>query len=847
LTTDRWLQIKQIFQEALDAPRHSRDAIVARGSAGDPELRAMVESMLEHAGSVPSILDVGPQLSVDPESPTAPGPFEVGNLVAGRFEVIRHIGRGGMGEVYEAADLELGRQLVALKTVIADLTWSVRSRERFQREVRLARQVSHPNVCRINDIYRHQFEDGPDAGRELAVLSMELLGGPTLSAKLRQDGALPRAEWTGLALSLAGALEAVHAAGVVHGDLKPSNVILAANVRGPWRPVITDFGLACPIEEAASALPAGGTPSYMAPEQLQGSAPSPASDIYSFGLLLYYAFTGSPAFPPMSTFAQAREERPSVPPSPRASQPDFPRLWERVILRCLAADPTARYSSFAEIQKVISGSRTRRNVLLLVGSGLGLGVAVSRVFERGTAPGPGAERASLVVMPFVSATGDPDWQYFSAGLTSELRRMLGQVPGLRVIARQSSELAGAARLSYVSVSRRLRTGHVLAGTVHPQPDSVTVTVRIADGTTGLVTWEQKYQAAAARAYSLQLQIATGVTAALEQSLPQSSLAAGCTFADEQSYRLYTRAMQRLAGRDAASMEAAIVLFRQALQADPQLAAAWTGLAEAHELLAGRPGFPLLQEAAEAKRCIARALELCPDSTDALLESAMLSQRFDFQWAYAEQTFRQIISLNPNEVRGHRYLGGLLANLGRSGEALPALDRARDLDPLSPSAQNSYGAALLRAGQYSAAIAELERVLEMDAEFSGVYPLLVDALCQAAQAAQARRIAGEAIQRYGESPMLLYPLAQAAAAGGNLQEAEAIATRLANSWRASLFFPMFVVYAFAAARERDATLHWLGIALQEYDPGLVLLRVDRNFDGFRADPAFRQVLKKVNLA
>jgi Tol biopolymer transport system component len=282
---------------------------------------------------------------------TLPPTFCAGDVLAGRFRVVRFIAQGGMGEVYEAADLELG-DAVALKTIHQGAGDGEQALERFRREVLLARKVTHPNVCRIFDVFRHRFAPGevPAGGRrELAFLSMELLRGETLAERLRRRGRMSTDEALPVAEQMAAALDAAHQAGIVHRDFKSNNVMLIAQRDGAPRAVVTDFGLAGahdereqPQDEAGLTM---GTPAYMAPEQVEADEVTPAADVYSFGVVLYEMVTATVPFMAMTAAATANLRLHSDPPSPRRHVPELDARWESVILRCLARRPAERFAS----------------------------------------------------------------------------------------------------------------------------------------------------------------------------------------------------------------------------------------------------------------------------------------------------------------------------------------------------------------------------------------------------------------------------------------------------------------------------------------------------------------------
>ncbi len=254
--------------------------------------------------------------------------------------MIGMIGRGGMGEVYRADDLKLG-QAVALKFLPRDLALRPGRRERFFNEVRLARQVSHPNVCRVYDVAEVNGQH---------VLSMEYVDGEDLASLLRRIGRLPSDKALEIARQLCAGLAAAHDRGVLHRDLKPANVM----IDGRGRARITDFGLAAAVEEGASEGEVLGTPTYMAPEQLRGKAASVRSDVYALGLVLYELWTGQRAYP-AATLAELRNLKDGLPRPPSDVAHDLDPAIERLILRCLERDPQLRPASALQAAAALPG------------------------------------------------------------------------------------------------------------------------------------------------------------------------------------------------------------------------------------------------------------------------------------------------------------------------------------------------------------------------------------------------------------------------------------------------------------------------------------------------------------
>ena len=268
------------------------------------------------------------------------GGFTPGTVLAERYRIIGLLGRGGMGEVYRADDLKLG-QPVALKFLPRRFASEKDRLERFYAEVRIARQVSHPNVCRVYDV-------GEIDGQQ--YLSMEYVDGEDLASLLKRIGRLPPDKALDIARELCAGLAAAHDRGVLHRDLKPANVM----VDGRGRARITDFGLAVAAGEVTEGE-VSGTPAYMAPEQLAGKGATVRSDIYALGLVLYELYVGRKAFDGATVEELRRKHSHDAPVSPSTHSPGFDPAVERVILRCLEKDPAARPASAAQVAKTLPG------------------------------------------------------------------------------------------------------------------------------------------------------------------------------------------------------------------------------------------------------------------------------------------------------------------------------------------------------------------------------------------------------------------------------------------------------------------------------------------------------------
>ncbi len=366
--------------------------------------------------------DIGPARPHLPRPAPPSSAFSPGDRIAKRFRIERFIAHGGMGEVYEALDIEL-KHKVALKSVRSVMLADVQALERFRQEIVVAKRVTHLNVCRTYDLFRHEATKPGES--DVLVVSMEFLRGQTLDHFLAQKGKLSPAEASPLVRQMLAGLSAAHQAGVVHRDFKPSNVLLVPQASGtpPVRAVITDFGLAHSLDPAEFSVSGTGemlgTPAFMAPEQVTGKTISPATDIYALGIVLFQMVTGKLPFSGENWRAIAYKRLQELPPSPKSLVPDLDEGWSRTILKCLERDPAARFQSVEEVEEALDSeakarrladiaSRQRRRMLfsviglvLVAAIGIVIGVAFPNLFSPHRLP-------SVAVLGFKNLSGDPN-------------------------------------------------------------------------------------------------------------------------------------------------------------------------------------------------------------------------------------------------------------------------------------------------------------------------------------------------------------------------------------------------------------------------------------------------------
>ena len=393
-----WKAVNEVFEKALALPEEERSRWVREASGSSAEIAAEVLRLLAADGEASSFLE-GSALAAEVTAEPVPPPFATGTVLKNRYEIRQLLGYGGMGHVFEAYDLDL-KVSIAIKVLRDDLASQSTALENLRREVRTARMITHQNVCRTYDLDLAVVADASGELREVVFLTMELLKGETLAARIRRDGALPAPLVLEIAKQVAEGLETAHGSGVIHRDLKPGNIMLVPGdgSNAVPRAVLMDFGIARrdPLfhgdgTTSLSRVELAGTIAYMAPEQLDPSCKvTPAADQYAFGLVLFEMLTGRQAFPSSHFLAGIAERITGAVPSPRAINPAIPVVWERALQIALQPSPEARFASAADLVRAIesgkatslrsaTGSAVRRKV-----GGQKFQPAATSLYERAT-------------------------------------------------------------------------------------------------------------------------------------------------------------------------------------------------------------------------------------------------------------------------------------------------------------------------------------------------------------------------------------------------------------------------------------------------------------------------------
>ncbi len=743
----------------------------------------------------------------------------------GSYEILSLIGAGGMGEVYRARDARLARD-VAIKTISPRLDVGQQAFARFEREGRAIAALSHPNILTIHDVGREG---------ETAYIVTELLEGKTL----RQRLARPDLSWreaADIAAAVAAGLGAAHARGIIHRDLKPENVFLTDD----GRVKILDFGLALSLPAGTAITvddPASstrltlsraivGTAGYMSPEQVAGGPLDGRSDIFSLGCVLYEMLGGRRPFQRATAAQTAAAVLGEPPPWPIAGRAPLPAGLDRVVLRCLEKNPEARFRSatdFANALGAISG-------------------AADATSARSAQP-------SVAVLPFISLSADPENDYFADGITEDVIAHLAKVRSLKVISRTSVMAFKKRDQGLREIAAALGAGTIVEGSVRRAGNRVRIVAQLIDAVADEHVWAETYDRDLTDIFAIQTDVALKIAAALQAELsPNERARIGRTpTADIEAYQLYLQGRQCFMRFNPEGYRRSIALIEQAIGKDPSFALAHTALAHtyAHLGFEGIVGWEPGVVYRRAKDAIARALAIDDGLGEAHGIAGLLRFVCDFDWAGAEKELRLALDLSPGSADVHDHYGWLCSSLGRFEEAIRAVRRARELDPLAH--RSDVASELMRAGRYQEALEEAARIVDLDAGITRGHSLFGWAHLKLGHVAEGLAALERAAALSPEVTMFRAQLGQAYAMVGETDKARAVLDELKRVAGEQYVSPYHFAYVYTGLGEHDAAIDWLERAFEERAGSIYGIKGSFLFATLREHPRFVALLRKMNLA
>ena len=794
------------------------------------------------------------------------------------YRIVSQLGDGGMGVVYEAEVLKLHRP-VALKFLPPEMENDPAARERFQREAFAASALNHPNICTIYEI---------DEANCQHFIAMELLQGQTLKHRI-SGKPFTIEQVLQLGAEIVDALDAAHAKGIVHRDIKPANIFVTD--RGHAK--VLDFGLAKVVQKETNAAEAGaselptvseneltspgttlGTVVYMSPEQVRGEALDARTDLFSFGVALYEMATGRQPFQGNTTGVISHAILSVVPISPLRLNPQIPRELERIINKALEKDRKLRYQSAADLRtdlarlkrdtdssrSVVSSSAVvaptqawwRSKVVAGIAAVALIAVLATAGWLYKSRESGGETIDSVAVLPFVNASGDPNAEYLSDGITESLINSLSQLPHLRVMSRDSAFMYKGKDTDARTVGQQLGVRAVFKGRVMQRGDDLEISAELVDARDDSHIWGDQYSRKATDIFVLQGEIAKEMTTGLRMRLTgedERRMDKNYTV-NAEAYQDYLKGRYWWNKRNAESLNKGIEFFQQAIAKDPNYALAYSGLADSYSLLATYGIVAPKETIPKAKDAVQKALKIDETLAEAHASLGYIEAIYDWDWSGAEKEFQRAIALEPVYATARLWHGDTLAQMGRPVEAIGEFKRAVELDPLSLIANRDLGWGFYLARQYDEAIDQERKTLEIEPNFTLTHSVLGYAYLQKSRYEEGVGEFEKDLSVSPSNPNVLSGLGYAYAVAGRKADAQRTLDQL-NTISNQKYVPEeYKARIYVGLGQKDKAFEWLEKAFEDRSIGTFpisyALTVDPIFDPLRSDPRFADLLRRMNL-
>jgi TolB-like protein/Tfp pilus assembly protein PilF/predicted Ser/Thr protein kinase len=776
--------------------------------------------------------------------------LQKGNIIAGKYRILEELGRGGMGVVYKAEDTKLKRT-VALKFLPPELTHIPDIKERFMREAQAAAALDHPNICTV-----HEF----DEAEEKTFISMAYIEGQSLKKKI-ESGPLEFEEALRIATQVAEGLQEAHKKGVVHRDIKSANIMMDERNLAK----IMDFGLA---RKAGGTLitkdgTTMGTIAYMSPEQTQGEEVDFRTDIWSLGVVMYEMFTGQLPFKGEHEQAIVYSIQKEKPKPITDLKSDIPVSIEQVVSKALEKNPDKRYQQAEELLddlKSISAGivpeeikarlrkeklRKRKRAILYAGTACFL--ILMAVIALSLFTGRAKAIDSIAVLPLENRTGDAAQEYYVDGITEELIGHLARISGLqRVISRTTMMRYKDTDKSLPEIARELNVDALVEGTVHEAGKNVRLQLQVFDPEERSLLAET-YEQAGTDVLAMYGEIARAIAGRVHIKLTaeEETRFVKAPQVNPEAYEAWLQGKYTLS-YTAEDLDAAMRYYELALEKDPNFAPAYADISNVW-VTRQQMGFTLPSEAGpKAKAAVRRALELDETLPRAHSVLAQVLTWIDWDWAAAGREWEKSIELGPDDKGTLAAYSHYLMIVGRRDEAMGQIERAVELDPVSPPTA-FYAINLLCAHRYDDSIVQARRKLRLDPHNLVALTALFWALHESGKHDEAIKAA----IRYYACWLPDAPDVREALERGYAEEGYAGAWRRAADVEASrhaeepgIAFDAACCYMFAGDMAR--ALDWLEKAIAQRDPNAPYANCLPLWDPVHSDPRFQDLLRKMNL-